>query len=57
MRWCCFVNLGGDASEEVFCQSERVSQDGNALVALLLWRFGPPETVHSLNRCTNATGK
>ena len=36
-----FCHLGGYASEEVFCQSERVRQTGNALVALFLRRFGP----------------
>ena len=38
-------HLGGCAREEVLCQPERVRQDCKALVALLLLRFGPPETV------------
>ena len=42
-------HLGGFAREEVLCQPERVRQDCNALVALLLLRFGPPETVPSLS--------
>lgn len=42
-------HLGGCAREEVLCQPERVRQDCKALVALLLLRFGPPETVPSLS--------
>ena len=42
-------HLGGFAREEVLCQPERVRQDCKALVALLLLRFGPPETVPSLS--------
>ena len=49
-----FCHIGGYASEEVFCQSERVRQAGNALVALFLRRFGPPETVHSLSKAFHA---
>ena len=47
-------HLGGRAMEEVLCQPERVRQDCKALVALLLWRFGPPETVHSLGTAFHA---
>ena len=47
-------HLGGCAREEVLCQPERVRQDGKALVALLLQRFGPPETVHSLGAAFHA---
>ena len=43
-------HLGGFAREEVLCQPERVRQDCKALVALLLLRFGPPETVPSLSK-------
>ena len=35
-------HIGGCAREEVLCQPERVRQDGKALVALLLRRFGSP---------------
>ena len=42
-------HLGGFARDEVLCQPERVHQDCKALVALLLLRFGPPETVPSLS--------
>ena len=42
-------HLGGFAREEVLCQPERVRQDCKALVALLLLRFGAPETVPSLS--------
>ena len=47
-------HLGGCVREEVVCQPERVLQDGKALVALLLRRFGPPETVHSLGTAFRA---
>ena len=46
--------LVGCAREEVLCQPERVRQAGKALVALLLLRFGPPETVHSLGTTFHA---
>ena len=46
--------LGGCAREEVLCQPERVRQTGKALVALLMLRFGPPETVHSLGTTFHA---
>ena len=38
----------------MICQPERVRQDGKALVALLLRRFGPPETVDSLGTAFHA---
>ena len=47
-------HLCGRAREEVLCQPERVHQDCNALVALLLRRFGPPATVHSLGTAFHA---
>ena len=47
-------HIGGCAREEVLCQPERVRQDGKALVVLLLQRFGPPETVHSLGTALQA---
>ena len=42
-------HIGGCAREEVLCQPERVRQNGKALVALLLLRFGPPDTLPSLS--------
>ena len=47
-------HLGGRATEEVLCQPERVRQDCKAMVALLLRRFGPPETMHSLGTAFHA---
>ena len=47
-------HLGGRAREEVLCQPERVRHDCKALVALLLRRFGPPETLHSLGTAFHA---
>ena len=46
-------HLGGYAMEEVFCQPGRVRQNCKALVALLLRRFGPPETIQS-HRTSNS---
>ena len=45
-------HLGGRARG--LCQPERLRQDCNALVALLLRCFGPPETVHSLGTAFHA---
>ena len=42
-------HLGGCAREEVLCQPEQVRQYCKALVALLLFRFGPSETLPSLS--------
>ena len=47
-------HIGGCAREDVLCQPEQVRQDGKALVALLLRRFGSPETMHSLGTAYHA---
>ena len=47
-------HIGGRARDDVLCQTERVRQDGKAMVALDRLRFGPPETVHSLSTVFHA---